>query len=222
MATEEKLLTTLKDLVRPEYTALVIIDMQNDFCHKDGFFGKIISSGGERPQKHEELSLIEEMIPNLVHLIEVTRSVGTKIYSVRSFHDDHYLPPMYRLRRLRIGRSDVLCPEGEWGSEQFEGFEPKPGDTVITKHVASTFIGTDFKETLEKDKIRSLIITGVNTHVCCESTIRDGNMLGFYIIVPRDCVAARIKEAHEHSLAEIDWMWGIVTTSQEIIETWKK
>lgn len=222
MSTEQSILTTLEDLVKPEYTGLLVIDMQNDFCHKDGFFGKGRYDAQGYGQNPVDLSLIEEMIPNLIHLVDVARSVSTKIYYVRSFHDDHYLPPMARLRNLRIGRSRTLCPEGEWGSEQFDGFVPKPGDIVITKHVHSPFIGTNLKEILENEKIKSLIVTGVNTNVCCESTIRDGAMIGFYIIVPRDCLATYTRQAHEWSLAQIEWLWGVVTTSQEIMETWHK
>lgn len=219
---EESLLTTLRDLVKPEHTALVVVDMQNDFCHKDGFFRKGISDARGHGQKPVDLSSIHKMIPNLIQFIDVARSVDIKSYFIRSFHDDHYLPPMQRLRKLRLGRRRVLCPEGEWGSEQLDGFVPKPSDTVITKYVHSAFIGTNFKDSLESAKIRSLIITGVTTNICCESTIRDGSMLGFYIVVPRDCVAALTVKEHEFSIAQIDEYWGWVTTSQEIKEIWKK
>ncbi len=222
MATEEKLLTTLGDLVKPGHTALIVIDMQNDFCHKDGFFGKGGYDNQGRGQKPADMSLIEEMVPNLSNLINVARSAGTKVYFVRSFEDDHYLPPMERLRQRRIGRRRVLCPEGEWGSQQFDGFDPEPDDKVITKYVFSAFIGTNLKDILENAGIKSVIVTGVVTNVCCESTVRDGAMMGFYPVVPRDCVAAYTLEEHESSIARIDSFWGVVTTSQEIIERWKK
>ncbi len=221
MVTGERLLTTLEELVKPEHTGLVVIDMQNDFCHREGFFGKKGSEARGQKQKQVDLSHIEDMIPNLIHLIDVARLISVKTYFMRCFHDAQYLPPMSRLAELRIGRKGVLCPEGKWGSEQFEGFEPKPGDNIITKYVHSSFIGSNFEDILKRDKIKSLIITGVNTDVCCESTIRDGSMLGFYIIVPRDCVGAHTIEAHEWALARIDRLWGVVTTSQEIMATWK-
>ena len=222
MINEEKLLTTLDELVKPEYTALVVIDMQNDFCHREGFFGKKVSEARGEKQKQADLRLIEDMMPNPLHLIDIARSAGVKIYFVRSFHDDHYLPPMYKLRKIRIGRKGIICPEGKWGSKQMEGFELKPGDTMITKYVHSSFIGTNFENILKKDGIKSLIITGVNTDICCESTVRDGSMLGFYIIIPRDCVASHTTEKHEGALARMGWMWAVVTTSQEIIEKWNK
>lgn len=222
MTGNERLLTTLDELVKPKYTALVVIDMQNDFCHREGFFGKKVSEARGEKQKQADLSLIEDMIPNLLNLIDTARSAGIKIYFVRSFHDDHYLPPMYRLRKIRIGRKGIICPEGEWGSEQMKGFEPKPEDTMITKYVHSSFIGTDFENILKEDGIKSLIITGVNTDICCESTVRDGSMLGFYIIMPRDCVASHTSEKHEGALVRMDWMWAMVTSSQDIIEKWNK
>jgi ureidoacrylate peracid hydrolase len=195
--------------------------MQNDFCHRDGFFG---SGGHDAHQYRPEppsLDLVETIIPRLLHLLDAARSAGCKVYFIRSFEDDRYLTPMARLRKLRIGRNRVLCAEGEWGSEQLEGFMPRTGETVITKHVHSAFIGTNFQRFLEEDGIESLIITGVATNICCESTIRDGSMLGFYIIVPGDCVAAYSVKAHEWSLRQIDGYWGLVTTSSEIIATWR-
>ena len=146
MEIEEKLLTTLDDLVKYSHTGVVVVDMQNDYCHKDGFFAK---GGYDTPghgRKPVDPSSIKEMVPRLLNLVDVARSVGTKVYFVRTFGDDHYLTPMARLRKLRAGRSGVVCPEGKWGSEQFDGFIPKPGDTVITKHVHSAFIGTNFRK----------------------------------------------------------------------------
>lgn len=212
----KNLLTTLKDLVRPQHSAVVVIDMQNDFCHKDGFFSK----GKPDSRGTRDLSPMEKIAPNLINFLDAARSVGTKIYSIRSFLDDHYLPPMMRLRNLRVGYSRTLCAEGEWGSEQFDGFEPQPGDTIITKHVYSAFIGTNFKDILEKDKIKTIIVTGGATNVCCESTIRDGCMLGFYVVAPRDCLACYSREDHEKSLRDIDFFYGVVTTSQDIIQIW--
>lgn len=218
MSSEENLLTTLKDLVKPQHSAIAVIDMQNDFCHKDGFFRK----GKPDSRGSRDLSLLDEMVPNLIHFLDVARSVGTKIYFVRYIGDDHYLPPMIKLRNLQVGYTKTLCAEGEWGSEQFAGFEPQPGDTVITKYVYSAFIGTNFKDILEKDGIKTLIVTGGATNVCCESTIRDGCMLGFYMVAPRDCLTCYSREDHEESLKDIGFFYGVVTTSQEIIKSWKE
>ncbi len=222
MAIEEGLLTTLEDLVKPQHSALVVVDMQNDGCHKDGFFGKGGYDARGHGQKPADLSLVEEMVPNLIHLVDVARAGGIKMYFVQHSQDDYNLPPMERLRKLRIGRTRVLCPEGEWGGEFFEGFQPKPGETVIQKHVNSAFICTNFKEILENAGIRTIIVTGTATNVCCEATVQDGSALGFYVVVPQDCVATFSREEQERSLARIDTMWGVVTTSQEIIGTWKK
>jgi ureidoacrylate peracid hydrolase len=218
--TEEKLLISMSDLVKPEHTALVIVDMQNDFCHKEGFFGKGCLDKLGYGQKPADLSLIEEATPNILRLVDAARTSGIKIYFVHTFMDDHYLPPMLRLRKIRIGRSAVLVPEGLWGSEPFDGLVPKPGDTVVIKYTYSAFINTNFNDILEKAKIKTLIVTGVATNVCCETTIRDGCCLGFYIVAPRDCLCTYNRGDQEKSLADIDTLYGIVTTSQEIIKCW--
>jgi ureidoacrylate peracid hydrolase len=221
MRNEERLLTTLNDLVRPQHTGLAIVDMQNDFCHKDGFFGKGIIDKRGYGQKPADLSMVQEASPNIRRLVDAARTSGVKIYFVHSFMDDRYLPPMLRLRKIRIGRNAVLVPEGLWGSEPFDGLVPKADDTVIIKHGYSAFIGTDFLNILEKASIETLIITGVATNICCETTIRDGCCAGYYIIAPQDCLCTYSRIDQERSLADIDTLYGIVTTSQEIIECWK-
>ncbi len=221
MADEEKLLTTLEELVKPEHSAVAVVDMQNDFCHKDGFFGKGKLDSHGYAQKPADLSQIDRIVPNIIQLLDVARSVGARVYFIRTFMDDRYLPRMLKLRKVRIGRSTVLCPEGEWGSDWYNGLVPRPGDTVITKHVYSAFIGTNFGDALEEEKVQTLIVTGTITNVCCESTIRDGCMLGFYMIAPRDCMASPSQTDHERALADIDNFYGVVTTSEEIIRCWK-
>jgi ureidoacrylate peracid hydrolase len=220
LPTEERLLTTLSELVDLQYTALVVVDMQNDFAHRNGFFGK----GGYNPLgggvRAIDMTMCEQMAPKLLRLMSAARTAGGKIYHVRSFFDDRYLPPMLRLRKRRIGRTADVCPEGKWGSEQLEGFEPQPGDRLITKHVHSAFIGTDLRNVLESDGIKSLIVTGVATEICVESTVRDGCMTGFYIVVPRDCVATYLRDVHERSLAQFGAYWAWVTDSDEIMRIW--
>lgn len=220
MSTEERLLSSLNELVDPKHTALVVIDMQNDFSHRNGFFG----GGGYDPlgqgTRAVDMTMCEEMAPKLRRLIAAARTAGTRIYYVRSFFDDHYLPPMLRLRKRRIGRTGDVCPEGKWGSEQLEGFDPQPGDRLITKYVHSAFIGTDLRNRLESDGIKSLIVTGVVTEICVESTVRDGCMTGFYIVVPRDCVATYLMDVHEQSLARFGAYWAWITESDELMRIW--
>jgi ureidoacrylate peracid hydrolase len=217
---EERLLTSMEELVKPEHTGLVIVDMQNDFCHKEGFFGKGMLDKRGYGQQPADLSLIEEATPNILRLANAARASKVKVYFVISYMNDHYLPPMMRLRNFRIGRTAQMVPEGAWGSEPFDGLLPTPEDTVIIKHSYSAFLGTNFNDVLSKARIKTLIVTGVATNVCCETTIRDGCCLGFYIIVPRDCVCTYNRDDHTRALHGIENFYGVVATSQEIMTCW--
>jgi ureidoacrylate peracid hydrolase len=211
----------MEDLVRPEHTGLVIVDMQNDFCHKNGFFGKGMIDKRGYGQQSADLSMIDEATPNIVRLTNAARTNGVKVYFVLSYMNEQYLPPMVRLRNLRIGRLGEIVPEGTWGSEPFDGLVPTPEDTVVIKHCYSAFLGTNFSDVLKKAEIKTLIVTGVATNVCCETTIRDGCCLGFYIIAPRDCLCTYNRVDHEKCLVGIENFYGVVATSQEIMTWWK-
>ncbi|MFQ5843349.1 MAG: cysteine hydrolase family protein, partial [Thermodesulfobacteriota bacterium] len=157
-------LQTLEEKVGSEASALIVIDMQNDFCHPNGF----LSRGGK------DLTQIKEMIPKLLEFIAAAREAGGRILFVKAVYDDKYCNEPMLERKSRLGIADVVCPEGQWGSEFYEGFEPQPEDFVITKTRYSAFLGGNLKEVLDRERIRSLIITGVTTNCCVESTARDG------------------------------------------------
>jgi ureidoacrylate peracid hydrolase len=129
---------------------------------------------------------------------------------------------MLRLRKIRIKRQDILVPEGKWGSEPYDGLVPQPGDMVVHRHHYSAFIGTGLADSLKNAGIETIIVTGVATNVCCETTIRDGCCEGFYVVVPRDCVATYDSEDHERSLEHMDNYYAVVTDSQAIMKQWQE
>lgn len=204
------LLRTLEEKVALEASALIVIDMQNDFCHPNGFTSR----------RGKELTQIKEMIPKLLEFVAAARQAGGKIFFVKAVYDDKYCNEPMLERKSRLGITDVVCPEGQWGSEFYEGFEPQPEDFVILKTRYSAFLGSNLKEVLEKEGIKSLVVTGVTTNCCVESTARDGFMLGYYIVIPKDLVAAWHTPAHEASLFTLAQNFGVVTNAKDIVDIW--
>jgi ureidoacrylate peracid hydrolase len=192
--------------LEPKKSAILIIDMQNDFCHPEGAFGK---SG-------LNLATVHQMIPVLKRFVDTARTLGVEIVHVRSFHDEKYLSPPMRARNRQLGRERAICPEGGWGSEFYE-IIPVGNEMVVTKHTYSAFIGTDLQQRLVTQGTEALMVTGVLTNVCCESTLRHGFMLGFYTFLVEDCCASIDQAAHLATVENVRKYFGWAFRSDDLI-----
>ena len=212
MAYKGDILLTIEEQLKPDHCALLIVDMQNDFCHKDGFFGL----------QGADLSLVEEMRPKLLRLMKAAEKVGVKKYFIQVFGDESYLKQPMIERKLRIGRSREVAQKGTWGAQAFANIVPSSDDVTISKYAFSSFIDTPLEKLLRESKVRTIIVTGIMTECCVGATARHGFMLGFYTIVPEDCVASYDKEAHNATISNIDKFFGRVVSSDEILTSWLK
>ncbi len=205
----EKLLTTLGERVDPRHTAIIVIDVQNDFCADDGAFA----------QMGCDLSMIQPMVPRLVGFIDHARTAGCLIVFVRGLYDEIYLSPNQIERRRRRNRSDSICRSNTPGFDYYQ-VQPLDRDVQVTKHRYSAFIGTDLDLTLRSQEIKTIVMTGVATNVCVESTARDGAMLGYYVVFTSDCTATNDLHLHQPTLENIERYFGVVCSSFEIESVW--
>jgi ureidoacrylate peracid hydrolase len=194
----------------PNSTALLVVDIQNDFCHQNGFFAR---SG-------KNVEQMQSILPKLRYLIDGAREAGVRVIFVKSYFDEKYISHSMKLRKTYLGRTEDVCQEGSWGSEFV--ILPETGDLVIVKHAFSAFIGTLLEETLRRESIESLAITGVLTNVCCESTLRDGLMLGFNTVLIEDCCASDSIDAHHVTIYNVTNYFGWVTNSNTLLDFWAK
>lgn len=194
---------------RPERSALLIVDVQNDFCASGGYFGRI----GAR------LDMIHAAVDRLKALLPAARAAGVLPVFIRTIYDEPFVSAAMRARPAEFPPD--LCLSNAWGSELFE-LALEPSDLVVTKHRFSGFIGTDLSSILESRGITSLILTGVATNVCVESTARDGFMLDYHVMMLSDCSAADDLRMHEASLENIDRWFGVVGSSTELSAAWQR
>jgi ureidoacrylate peracid hydrolase len=195
----------------PKRSAVLVIDMQNDFCHPEGAFGKTSFN----------LLSVYKMVPILARFVDATRSLGVAVVHVRSLLDEKFLSPSMLARNRQLGREEGICPEGNWGSEFYQ-IHPSANEMVVTKHAFSAFIGTDFQEKLLAKGIETLMVTGVVTNVCCESTLRDGFMLGFYTFLVEDCCASDDEAAHRATVENVRKYFGWTLKSSDLIHFLKQ
>ncbi len=209
MPRSDDLLVSLAQKSAPGNAALVVVDVQNDFCADDGYFGRVGA----------DVKAVQRVIPTLQRLIEHARKAGVLVVFVQAIYDPEYVSAPMRERNLRKGREMSRCLTGSWGAD-FYGVRPKPGEPVVIKHRYSGVINTELDAVLKRHGVKSLLMTGVATDTCVESTARDAYFIDYYVTLVEDCCGAFNEQDHAGALARFDRDYGAVVTADEIIACW--
>lgn len=211
---EPPMLTELAETVEPHHTALLIIDMQKDFC-TPGF-------GCEKAGR--DLSMAQSAIPPIARLLAGAREAGATVAHVGfATAPDHGSDsgPWLSQRRRSTFSAENLCITGTEGAEFVAELAPLAGELVVPKRRYSAFTGTDMDLLLRARGIRTVIATGVSTNVCVETTTRAAFELGYYVCVPPDATGSWSEELHHGSLANIRHRFGLTPTVEEILSAWR-
>ncbi|MGH2638276.1 MAG: cysteine hydrolase family protein, partial [Rhabdochlamydiaceae bacterium] len=187
MLIHKMMLRTLEEKVDPRNCALLVVDMQNDYCSKSGAFASL----GFDP------SMIMGMMPRLAKMLVEARKIGVPVIFTRSIYNSQenwYLSEVWLEHKARRQKglyvNTPALRAGSWGAEFVDEVKPKPEeDLIVTKHRYNAFYGTDLEVALRARGIKSLIMTGVSTNVCVESTARDAFFRDFYVVFTSDCTA---------------------------------
>ena len=204
---DEQIKKKIADQLKPGRTALVVVDVQNDFCHVEGAFGK----------RGFDLSHVERSVERLLPFISQCRQRGVPVVFVRTIHSNWTDSVWWVGRLAGAGREMLICRSDTWGAE-FYKVEPQASDFVATKHRFSGFVGTDLSLVLRARGIETLLMTGVASNVCVETTARDGYNLDFRIIFVEDCCGAFSADEHASAIVNMNKYFGIATDSKTVSE----
>ncbi|GAB3881355.1 cysteine hydrolase family protein [Terrabacter terrigena] len=214
----KRVLTELDELVAPQHTALVLVDMQRDFVEPDGAFARL----------GVDVSMYEAMRPRLRQLLEEARRAGVLVVHVqmsslpgRRSDSPAQIRFNLRMHESAHGRAAPLhyTQVGSRGQEFVDDLAPRADEMVVPKWRSSAFWGTSLDLLLRSNGIETVVVTGCTTEGCVESTARDAMFSDYYVVVAEDCVASDDAAQHDASLFLMRHRFDLALGA-EIASTW--
>ena len=200
--------------IAPARTALVIVDMQVDFAAPEGLSA----------QWGMDLSAVPDALAAADRLAGAARRAGAPVVFVGLFTtpdtDSEVWYERGRRRGHDPGESPALCRAGARGSDFF-GPQPQAGDLIFRKTRYSPFWDTDIAARLRALDVDTLVLTGLTTECCVDSTARDAFNHDFHVFLPVDACAAYEPELHAAALRMLELNTAILTDSDSVIAAWR-
>jgi ureidoacrylate peracid hydrolase len=196
-------LDAVADLVAPECAALLVIDVQNDRCHEAGAYGRAGVA----------LAAIQRAVSALVPVVEAARRARVPVIFVETRHDPWTDAPGWP------AGSETGCLAGTWGAEPYL-VRRRESEPVVVKRRHSGFYATELEVILRALGRTTVVLTGVATNVCVESTARDAVARDYRVVLLEDCAGAATRAEHEAACWNVAHHLGHVLDSGRLLALW--
>jgi len=198
-------------IIDPRETTLLVVDMQNGFCDPQGAMAR--AGVNYFPQNR--------IVPAVKELVSVCRRAGIHVaWSLQRHYPDDLTRKRHRIPSHLTKLGVVPCLKDTWDAElvaQLKG-DVLPEDDVFEKHRSSCFYNTTLEVKLRMRGMTTLIVCGVATNYCVESTIRDAYARDYDIVVVEDCVATLWDDLHRATLRNVELFYGTVVSLSALEE----
>lgn len=204
---------TLDELVAPDHTALVLVDMQNDFCHPEGHFARY----------GKDVSSVQAVIPIVSGFVAEAQRIGMPVFFIRqeTLPDGRSDSAAWLRFKGRDGKAPNYTIPDSWGWQFVDGVAPGPNDFVVPKFRPDGFHQTNLDILLRANGIETVVILGVITEGCVESTVRSASYHDYYVVVPTNAVASPNKANHEGSMRLFEARY-VTPTTEDLLAVWRQ
>ena len=201
---------SIEDLVDPKHTALLIIDVQNDYAKRNGRL------------------LFPQLVKNLVRMVEAARRTGILILYIQDtllrerLSDSPAWIRHYMLGESKKDPAEISADglDGTIGQQIIDEIRPQQNEIVVKKFRSSAFVGTGLDLILRSNNIKSIVVTGLFTEGCVESTCRDASN-EYFVVLAEDCVHSDRKELHDACMKIMKYRYDVLT-SEQILDAWTR
>jgi nicotinamidase-related amidase len=199
-------------------SALVIVDMQNDFVHPDGGFARLAR---EHPEAQIDMPFLLGTIPHVKRLADAFRTAGRPVVYVAHVLKADYSDaafPYWRATKGSTSGNRTFIVDGSWGAQIVDELKPQPGEHLVVKKGFGGFSNTPLDTILRNMGVNTCVVTGVTTCVCVSTTIRGGVEYNYRMIIVSDAVAEVHRDTHEAELKTTARIFADVKSTDEVID----
>jgi ureidoacrylate peracid hydrolase len=200
-----------------EKSALLIVDMQNDFLHRDGNFSHMAR---EHPEFGIDMPFLTGTIPNVKRLADTFRTAERPVVYLAHVLKADYSDAAFPYWRVGIEPASgnrTHCVEGTWGAQIIDDLRPEEGEHLVVKKGFGGFSNTPLDTVLRNLGVSTCVVSGVTTCVCVSSTIRGGVEYNYRMILVSDAVAEVDRTTHEAELQTMARLFADVKPTDEVI-----
>lgn len=199
-------------------SALLVVDMQNDFLHPDGGFAH---RARENPESRIDLPFLMGTIPQAKCLLGAFRAAGRPVVYIAHVLKPDYSDaqfPYWRTTRASLSGNRTFITEGTWGAQIIDEVKPQDGEHVVVKKGYGGFTNTPLDTILRTKNVSTCVVCGVTTCVCVSTTIRGGVEHNYRMILVKDAVAEVHRDTHEAELKTMARCFADVKSAAEVME----